>query len=190
MHRTWMDLYQVLCVYYGFQFSIFMELQSVEMSGSLTLVPSPWVLVLLLGLVWLWCDSLLYFFLNECMSEWMNENIAITAKLNSWTVTYTCWKREKSVFSRSVILGASSVLGQTLCSGVVSWPKYNRLHVLFCFVLFFVLYLFLFGYSLLVLLLFFCFVCFTFGGMVLFCFHGVGEYCYCIGFLFVCWERT
>lgn len=73
-------------------------------------------------------------------------------------------------------LGISTILEtleQASCSRVVSCPKYNRLHVLFD----------VFVYILMVLYLFFgLFVCFTLGGMVLFCFLGFGEFAVVLGF--------
>lgn len=56
-----------LHMYYGFQFSVFMRLQSVRMSGFLILTPSPGFFSLLVCTVQLWCDHfyfiLLYFIL-------------------------------------------------------------------------------------------------------------------------------
>jgi hypothetical protein len=67
MHRPAPD---PLHTRYGFQFSVFMGLLSVQMSGSLSLVPS-------LGLL----------------------NLATRVKVSNWTVTYSCWERAIHPFS-------------------------------------------------------------------------------------------
>lgn len=58
------DLYQVLCIYYNYWLNIFMSLHSIRMSGSLSLLPAPEMLLLLLGCnVQLLLDSFWLYFI-------------------------------------------------------------------------------------------------------------------------------
>lgn len=127
------------CLYFVFQFSVFMRFLSLPKSGSLTQAFSCTFFLLLVCVVQLQSDSFyfipLYFVLLYC--KW-TENLATRVNVKHKTVIYACWETENS----PVILGMSTTPAQVSCS--VSWPTYNRLH----------------SFPV-------CFICLQFGGFVL-----------------------
>jgi hypothetical protein len=62
----------------------------------------------------------LFYDISLCyiLKTWMNENVGTKVKVNSWTVTYDCWEREKYIFSNRVTLAISVTPGQAWCSVV------------------------------------------------------------------------
>lgn len=104
-HRACTGLNQVLCVYTVTSSLMFLWNSWVANDCvSNNSCAFSWVLfLLLLCLAQPVCDSFILYYYNLFViflkSEWMNEQmntwkVATRIKVNNWTITYTCWKKE------------------------------------------------------------------------------------------------